>query len=43
MIKEIDKSDIAECVKVIRDSFKTVADEFDLFPFTCGYLEKTLP
>ena len=28
MIKEIDKSDIAECVDVIRKSFKTVADEF---------------
>ena len=28
MIKEIDKSEIAECVNVIRKSFKTVADEF---------------
>lgn len=28
MIKEIEKSDIAECVKVIRESFLTVADEF---------------
>lgn len=27
MIKEIDKNDIAECVKVIRESFATVADE----------------
>lgn len=30
MIKEIDEKDIAECVKVIRDSFATVADEFGL-------------
>ena len=28
MIKEIDKSEIAECVNVIRKSFLTVADEF---------------
>ena len=28
MIKEIDKKDIGECVKVIRESFATVADEF---------------
>ncbi len=28
MIKEVDKNDIAECVKVIRESFGTVADEF---------------
>ena len=28
MIKEIDKSEIAECVNVIRKSFQTVADEF---------------
>lgn len=28
MIKEIDKNDIAECVKVIRESFSTVANEF---------------
>ena len=28
MIKEIEKSDIVECVKVIRESFLTVADEF---------------
>jgi len=28
MIKEIEKNDIAECVKVIRESFLTVADEF---------------
>ena len=27
MIKEIDKSDIAECVNVIRKSFQTVAEE----------------
>ena len=33
MILEIDKGEIAECVKVIRSSFKTVADEFG---FTCG-------
>ena len=29
MIKQIDKSDISDCVNVIRSSFKTVADEFD--------------
>ena len=28
MIKEIDRSDIPNCVSVIRDSFMTVADEF---------------
>lgn len=28
MIKEVDKKDIAECVKVIKESFSTVADEF---------------
>lgn len=28
MIKAVDKKDIAECVKVIRESFSTVADEF---------------
>ena len=28
MIKEIDKSEIPECVNVIRKSFQTVADEF---------------
>lgn len=28
MIKEIDKKDISECVKVIRESFAIVADEF---------------
>ncbi len=28
MIKQIDKKDIAECVKIIRESFQTVADEF---------------
>ena len=28
MIKEIDKSEIAECVNVIKRSFQTVADEF---------------
>ena len=30
MIKEIDKSEIAECVNVIRKSFKTIADQFGL-------------
>lgn len=30
MIKEVDKKDISECVKVIRESFLTVADEFDI-------------
>ena len=28
MIKQIDKNDVAECVKVIRESFITVADDF---------------
>lgn len=28
MIKEVDKKDIAECVKVIKESFITVANEF---------------
>ena len=28
MIKAVDKKDIAECVKVIQESFLTVADEF---------------
>ena len=28
MIKEINKNDVPECVKVIRESFGTVADEF---------------
>ena len=28
MIKEIERKDIAECVKVIRESFGTVAEEF---------------
>lgn len=28
MIREIDKSEISECVSVIRKSFQTVADEF---------------
>ena len=28
MIKEIQEKHISECVKLIRDSFKTVADEF---------------
>ena len=28
MIKEIERNDIPQCVKVIRTSFKTVADEF---------------
>lgn len=32
MIKEIDKSNIAECVNVIRKSFQTVADEFGFTP-----------
>lgn len=32
MIKEIDKSEIAECVNVIRKSFQTVADEFGFTP-----------
>lgn len=30
MIKQIDKNEIAECEKVIRESFATVADEFGL-------------
>ena len=28
MIKKIEKSDLAECVRVIKESFATVADEF---------------
>lgn len=28
MIKEVERKDIVECVKVIKDSFSTVADEF---------------
>jgi len=32
MIKKIEHRDIPECVKVIRDSFKTVADEFGFTP-----------
>ncbi len=28
MIRKVDRKDIAECVKVIKDSFITVADEF---------------
>ena len=28
MIKEVIENDIAECVKLIRESFSTVADEF---------------
>ena len=30
MIKEINKNEIAECVNVIRKSFKTIADQFGL-------------
>lgn len=30
MIKEIDRKDLAECVKVIKESFATVADEFGI-------------
>ena len=36
MIKEIDKKDIAECVKVIKASFSTVADEL-------GFTAKNAP
>ena len=32
MIKTISKSEIPECVKVIRNSFKTVAEEFGFTP-----------
>ena len=28
MIKRVEEQDIADCVKVIRESFMTVADEF---------------
>ena len=28
MIKQVNENDISECVRVIRDSFSTVADEF---------------
>lgn len=37
MIKEIEQKDIAECVKVIRESFKTVADEHR---WMCTYYDK---
>ena len=37
MIKEIDKSEIAECVNVIRKSFQTVADEFGFTPENAPY------
>ena len=30
MIREVERIDISECVSVIRDSFKTVADKFGL-------------
>ena len=30
MIKEVNEKDISECVRVIRDSFATVADELAL-------------
>jgi len=30
MIKEVGQNDIAECVKVIKDSFVTVAEEFNI-------------
>lgn len=33
--KEINKNDVPECVKVIKESFGTVADEFDFFPKLC--------
>ena len=29
MIREVNEKDVSECVNVIRDSFATVADEFD--------------
>ena len=32
MIREINKSEIPECVNVIKKSFKTVADEFGFTP-----------
>ncbi len=41
MIRKVEKIDIGECVKVIRDSFvHTGTKKFDFFPFTCGYMEK---
>ena len=30
MIKEISKNDLVDCAKVIRESFKTVANEFNI-------------
>lgn len=30
MIKQITRSDIPECVRVIKESFLTVADEFNI-------------
>lgn len=32
MIRELEEKDIAECVKVIRESFGTVAEEFGFTP-----------
>ena len=32
MIRKAEASDINECVRVIREGFKTVADEFDITP-----------
>ena len=32
MIRKAEASDIKECVRVIREGFKTVADEFDITP-----------
>ena len=32
MIRKAEASDIKECVRIIRESFKTVADEFDITP-----------
>ena len=42
MIRTVGRSDMRECLNVIRESSRTVAEEFDFFPFTCGYMEKDL-
>ncbi len=42
MIREMKREEIPECVDLIRRSFLTVAEKFDFFPFTCGYLQKEI-
>jgi len=40
MIKEVNKSDVSECVKVIRSSFMTIAEQFG---FTIEMLQDLRP